>query len=315
LLLKTGVKFFGTGFWRQNHNFYGKVMTAKKVHSIISNKDQHCVGNGFPVRTLFSYPHLGALLSPFLLLDYAGPTVFTPTEKQHGVGEHPHRGFETVTLVYSGEVAHRDSAGGGGKIGPGDVQWMTAGSGVVHEEFHGDNFRQQGGVLEMVQLWVNLPKKDKLTKPRYQSIQSKQIPVVLLPKDSGQVRVIAGNYDNTSGPAQTFSPMNIWDLRLKANNKFNFELAESDTTVLVVLSGSARIGEEKTFVNEAEVALFEHSGCELIMESLTDVKALLLSAEPLNEPIVGSGPFVMNTSDEIYQARMDYQTGKMGHLS
>lgn len=289
--------------------------TSKKVHSILSTKEQYWVGDGFPVRTLFAYPNLGTLLSPFLMLDYAGPEAFTPTNTKRGVGEHPHRGFETVTIVYSGEVDHRDSAGGGGHIGPGDVQWMTAGAGVVHEEFHSENFMQQGGVLEMVQLWVNLPQKNKLTEPRYQSIESKQIPVVTLPNDMGELRVIAGNYDNVSGPAQAFSPMNIWDLRLRADNKFDFELVDGNSTVLVVLSGSIRIVADNSLVNVAEVALFEHSGTQLLLESVTEVKALLLSGEPLNEPIVGSGPFVMNTPDEIYQARMDYQTGKMGHLS
>jgi len=289
--------------------------TLKKIHSILGDKEIYWVGDGFPVRTLFAYPNLGPLLSPFLMLDYAGPKQFDSADEQRGVGEHPHRGFETITIVYSGEIDHRDSAGGGGHIGPGDVQWMTAGSGVVHEESHSSDFTQQGGLLEIVQLWVNLPQKDKLTKPRYQSIENEQIPVLSFANNSGQMRVIAGHYDNVIGPAQTFSPMNIWDLQLKADNMFHFELAEKDTAVLVILSGTVGIAGEKNLLKSAEVAIFERAGSQLVLEAMTNVKALLLSGEPINEPIVGSGPFVMNTAEEIHQARMDYQTGKMGHLS
>ncbi|GKS68930.1 hypothetical protein W03_09340 [Nitrosomonas sp. PY1] len=168
-------------------------VSEKKLLRVQRNVNQHWVGDGFPVRTLFSYSALGPMISPFLLFDYAGPMKFPPTEQRHGVGEHPHRGFETVTIVYSGEVEHRDSSGGGGKIGPGDVQWMTAASGLVHEEFHGRDFAQHGGVLEMVQLWVNLPAKDKMSPPRYQSILANQIPIIDLPENKGKVRVIAGN--------------------------------------------------------------------------------------------------------------------------
>ena len=289
--------------------------TLKKVHSILGSEETYWVGDGFPVRTLFSYPKLGTLLSPFLMLDYAGPKQFEPTDEQRGVGEHPHRGFETVTIIYSGEVEHRDSSGGGGYIGQGDVQWMTAGSGVVHEEFHSSNFTKQGGVLEMVQLWVNLPQKAKLAMPKYQSIENKQIPIVSFANNSGYFRVIAGNYGDITGPAQTFSPIRMWDLHLNADNTFDFELTENDTTILVVLSGNISIAGQSKPLKSAEVALFERSGNQLTFETAMDTTALLLSAEPLNEPIVGSGPFVMNTADEIYQARMDYQTGKMGRLT
>src|SRR5580658_7447024 len=175
----------------------------KKVVGIHGNPHQHWVGDGFPVRTLFSYDRLGALVSPFLLLDFGGPAVFEPATKPRGVGQHPHRGFETVTIVYEGEVAHRDSTGQGGVIGPGDVQWMTAAAGILHEEFHSEAFSRSGGVLEMVQLWVNLPAKDKMTRPKYQAILNRDIPAVALPKEAGTVRVIAGNYSGHAGPAST----------------------------------------------------------------------------------------------------------------
>lgn len=289
--------------------------TVKKVHSILSDKEIHWVGDGFPVKTLFSYPNMGTLLSPFLMLDYVNPQQFKPTDEKRGVGEHPHRGFETVTIVYSGELEHRDSAGGGGQISQGDVQWMTAGSGIVHEEFHSRNFRKQGGVLELVQLWINLPQKNKWAKPNYQSIENKQVPVVSFANNSGYLRVIAGSYDDVMGPAQTFSSIQMWDLHLKADNKFDFDLVENETTILVVLSGSVSIAGQSILLKNAEVALFEGSGTQLTLETMADTTALLLSAEPLNEPIVGSGPFVMNTADEIYQARIDYQMGKMGRLT
>src|SRR4249920_2169471 len=190
--------------------------SVKKLRCIQRSVDRHWVGNGFPVRTLFAYPNLGPVLSPFLLLDYAGPREFPPTKERLGVGEHPHRGFETVTIVYDGEVEHRDSSGGGGRIGPGDVQWMTAASGIVHEEFHGRDFAKRGGMFEMVQLWVNLPAKDKLAPPRYQSITRGEVPTVDLPEGGGTARVIAGALAGATGPAKTFTPLQVWDLRLKS---------------------------------------------------------------------------------------------------
>lgn len=191
----------------------------KKLRGIQRSVDRHWVGNGFHVRTLFAYPNLGSVLSPFLLLDYAAPMAFSPTDERRGVGEHPHRGFETVTLVYAGEVEHRDSSGGGGTIGPGDVQWMTAASGVVHDEFHGHDFARRGGMFEMVQLWVNLPAKDKMAPARYQSIVSHQIPMLNLPGGHGAVRVIAGEFAGSRGPAKTVTPMHVWDLRLASDQR------------------------------------------------------------------------------------------------
>lgn len=287
---------------------------AKKLLSIQRSTDRHWVGDGFPVRTLFSYQNLGPELSPFLLLDYAGPLEFAPTSKRRGVGEHPHRGFETVTIVYAGEVEHRDSAGGGGNIGPGDVQWMTAASGLVHEEFHGREFAQRGGPLEMVQLWVNLPAKDKLATPRYQGILNEQIPIVPLPDDRGSVRVIAGEFAGVKGPAKTFTPIHVWDLRLSGGQQTDIVVPDGYTTALVVLKGAVRVNGAEV-IEAAEVGLFERAGRTLRLHGMQDSTALLLSGEPIDEPIVGSGPFVMNTPQEIRQAMADYQSGKMGHLS
>lgn len=286
----------------------------KKLLRIQRNTNQHWVGDGFPVRTLFSYSALGSMISPFLLFDYAGPMEFPPTEQRRGVGEHPHRGFETVTIVYSGEVEHRDSSGSGGKIGPGDVQWMTAASGLVHEEFHGRDFARRGGVLEMVQLWVNLPTKDKMSPPRYQSILNSQIPVVQLPNGQGSVRVIAGEFDGTVGPTHTFSPINVWDLRLTNEQPIDLVVPDGYNTLLAVLKGSVRVNSSED-IGTAEVGLFDRAGNCIHIDSASNTTALLLCGEPIDEPIAGSGPFVMNTAEEIRQAMVDYQSGKMGKIS
>lgn len=288
--------------------------SVKQLRSIQRNNGSHWVGNGFPVRTLFSYSQFGSALSPFLLLDYAGPTTFPPTKERLGVGEHPHRGFETVTIVYEGEVEHRDSSGGGASIGPGDVQWMTAASGVVHEEFHGSGFAQRGGAFEMVQLWVNLPARDKMTTPHYQGILSKQIPVVTLPDNQGSVRVIAGEFAGETGPAKTFSPIHLWDMRLNGNQSIEIELPEAYTTALVVLKGAIKINDSEA-IHVAEFGLPDRAGETIRINTIDDAIVLLLSGEPINEPIVGSGPFVMNTAEEIREAMRDYQSGKMGQLS
>jgi len=286
----------------------------KKLRCIQRSVDRHWVGNGFPVRTLFAYPNLGPVLSPFLLLDYAGPMEFPPTAERLGVGEHPHRGFETVTIVYAGEVEHRDSFGGGGKIGPGDMQWMTAASGLVHEEFHGRDFARRGGMFEMVQLWVNLPAKDKKAPPGYQSILDKQIPAVSLPDGAGTLRVIAGEFSDAKGPARTFTPMHVWDLRLDTEESTHLQVPEGWTTALVVLRGTARVNGSEP-IGTAEVGLFDRARTRISIDNAQGVRALLLSGTPIDEPIVGSGPFVMNSAGEIRQAMLDYQSGKMGHLS
>ncbi|AQU81332.1 MULTISPECIES: pirin family protein [unclassified Halomonas] len=292
----------------------------KRLVSVTDAPRPHWVGDGFPARSLFSYGPRSEQLSPFLLLDYAGPADFTPTTRPRGVGQHPHRGFETVTIVYQGEVAHRDSTGKGGVIGPGDVQWMTAGAGILHEEFHSPTFTQTGGTLEMVQLWVNLPAKDKMAKPGYQAIFNAQIPVVDLPEQAGSVRVIAGDYidnslddDNHMGPAQTFSPMNVWDVQLKGGKTAMLTQPEGWTTLVVVLKGTVQINGEEV-LREAQVAELTRDGDTLTLEANNDATLLLLSGEPLNEPVVGHGPFVMNSEREIIEAIEDFNSGRFGQM-
>src|ERR1700722_8129788 len=285
----------------------------KHVSLIRGSQDEHWVGDGFPVRTMFSYDDMAEEMSPFLLLDYAGPADFPPGDEKRGVGEHPHRGFETVTIVYDGEVEHRDSSGGGGKIGPGDVQWMTAASGLVHEEFHSSEFAKRGGPFEMIQLWVNLPARDKKAQPRYQGLTDPQIPRVELPKDAGFVRVIAGEYAGVRGPAQTFSPMNVWDVHLNAGSSTEFHVPDGFTTSIFVLKGSIRLPAGET-VGAAELAVMEREGTDLVFDAVENATLLLLNGKPLNEPIVGYGPFVMNTQEEIRQAMRDYSEGRMGHI-
>lgn len=288
----------------------------KKVLGIYTSPRQHWVGNGFPVRSLFSYDTLGQHVSPFLLLDYAGPMQFAPAGtpgERRGVGTHPHRGFETVTIVYQGEVAHQDSTGSGGVIGPGDVQWMTAASGILHEEFHSPAFTQQGGTLEMVQLWVNLPARDKLAAPRYQGIVDAQIPAVALPGGAGSVRVIAGDYAGKQGPAQTFTPINVWDVRLGQGQQAELSLPQGHTAAVVVLHGTLLVNGE--VVREAQMVLLERDGDGLVLEANSDAVLLVLSGEPIEEPIVGHGPFVMNTQAEIATAMADFNAGRFGQIS
>lgn len=285
----------------------------KKILSVYSSPRQHWVGDGFPVRSLFSYDRLGRELSPFLLLDYAGPQDFTPSAQPRGVGQHPHRGFETVTIVYDGEVAHRDSTGNGGIIGPGDVQWMTAGSGILHEEFHSPDFTAKGGPLEMVQLWVNLPAKDKMTAPGYQGILARDIPVVDLPDAAGRVRVIAGEYAGQAGPAHTFSPVDVWDLRLNAGKQASFTLPAGRSLALVVLKGTVLVNGEQR-ASDAQLVVFDQNGSDFTVAAEGDAKLVVLSGEPLNEPIEGYGPFVMNTPLQIREAIHDFNSGRFGRM-
>lgn len=283
-----------------------------RVQRVIRNVPQHWVGDGFPVHSLFSY-HEGSDFDPFLLLDYAGPYRFAPSEAKRGVGEHPHRGFETVTIVYQGELEHGDSTGSHGTIGSGDVQWMTAGSGVVHEEFHSERFARDGGVLEMVQLWVNLPAKDKLSAPKYQGILDAQIPKIDLPSGSGSARVIAGVLFGTRGPASTFTPINVWDLQLAEDVIFELPLISGQTALAVVQSGSVQVADAR--VGNGELVLFAHNGGSVPLIATIPTRVLILTGQPLNEPIVGQGPFVMNTREQIREAIQDYQSGRMGRLS
>lgn len=286
----------------------------KKVLGVYSAPQRHWVGDGFPVRSMFSYQTHGERLSPFLLLDYAGPADFPAAAQPRGVGTHPHRGFETVTIVYKGEVAHRDSTGRGGVIGPGDVQWMTAASGILHEEFHSEAFTASGGELEMVQLWVNLPAKDKMAQPGYQAIVDRDIPQVALPGNAGDVRIIAGNYDGHTGPARTFTPMNVWDLRLRQDRMAQFDLPDGWNTAVVVLHGAVLVNDD-TVVREAQMVVLDREGTGVSIEANNDAVVLLLSGEPIDEPIVGYGPFVMNSREEIEQAMRDFQSGRFGEIT
>ena len=285
----------------------------KQVLGVHSGPRPHWVGDGFPVRSLFSYNGLGRELSPFLMLDHAAPTAFEPAARPRGVGQHPHRGFETVTIVYQGEVEHKDSTGSGGRIGPGDVQWMTAGGGIIHEEFHSHEFTRRGGTIEMVQLWVNLPAKDKMTPPRYQTLVDAQIPAVPLPQSAGRVRVIAGEFAGARGPASTFTPMNVWDVRLVNGGEAKFAAHEGHTLALVVLHGTVRVN--GTSASEGKLVHLERAGSEVRIEAQTDSTLVWLEGQPIAEPIVGYGPFVMNTEGEIRQAIEDFNSGRFGRIA
>lgn len=285
----------------------------RKILGVYSAPRPHWVGDGFPVRSLFSHASHGAHVSPFLLLDYAGPADFPPADKPRGVGVHPHRGFETVTIVYRGEVEHRDSTGKGGIIGPGDVQWMTAAGGILHEEFHSQAFTRKGGTLEMVQLWVNLPAKDKNVDPGYQTLLDREIPAVALPDGAGTLRVIAGDYDGHRGPARTFTPIDLWDMRLRQGGTASLTLPEGRTVAVVVLKGTVQVNGD-AIAREAQFVLLDREGGEIALEANGDVSLLILSGEPIDEPVVMHGPFVMNTQEEIRQAMADFQSGRFGRI-
>lgn len=285
----------------------------KSIVGVHSNNQTHWVGDGFPVRTLFSYSTMGEQLSPFLMLDYASPMLFLPSKQAKGVGSHPHRGFETVTIVFEGELAHKDSAGNGGTIGPGDVQWMTAGAGILHEEMHSKKFTQQGGRLSMAQLWVNLPAQQKMRPPGYQAIQGKAIPTAYLEGEQGTIRVIAGAYAGLNGPAKTHTAMQVLDLRIKKGAVISMPAPNQWSAALIILSGQIEI--EKTIAGDASLVVFSHEGEGIEFLALEDTHALMLSGEPIDEPIAGYGPFVMNTPAEIAQAIADFNAGQFGRLA
>lgn len=285
----------------------------KNILGVYNPPRSHWVGDGFPVRSLFSYESHGKQLSPFLLLDYAGPADFAPSGKPRGVGQHPHRGFETVTIVYQGEVAHRDSTGQGGVIGPGDVQWMTAGAGILHEELHSPVFTRSGGTLEMVQLWVNLPAKHKMTQPGYQAILDRDIPAVALPGNAGTLRVIAGAYGGQTGSARTFSPMQVWDMRLRQGGSVELALPEGWNVAVVVLHGTVRVNGSAA-AGEAQMVVLDGEDNSLSIAANDDAVVLLLSGAPIDEPIAGHGPFVMNSREEIMQAIDDFNSGRFGQM-
>ncbi|WP_395709622.1 pirin family protein [Reyranella sp.] len=287
---------------------------SKKVVGRYGNNRGHWVGDGFPVRSLFSYNTLGEHISPFLLLDYAGPHYFEPTKARRGVGQHPHRGFETVTLVYDGEVEHRDSAGHGGIIGPGDVQWMTAAGGILHEEYHSPAFAKTGGPFRMVQLWVNLPAKHKMAPGGYQAIVSADIPVVELPGGAGKARIIAGELLGAKGPARTFTPINVWDVRLNRDADLTLDLPASHTAMLVVLGGHVTVNGSQE-ADEAEMVLLGREGRDVAIHADGDATLLVLTGEPIDEPIVGYGPFVMSSEAEIRQAIDDFNAGRFAKVA
>jgi len=284
----------------------------KQVKFSYAEKHKDWVGDGFYVHGLLRpTEELNKYISPFILMDYASPKEFPKTSQRRGVGEHPHRGFETVTFAYQGEVEHRDSSGGGGIIKPGDVQWMTAGSGIVHEEFHSTDFSHEGGVFEMVQLWVNLPKKHKMTLPKYQGIDSQKIPRVNLGAGT-ELRVIAGEFDGKKGPSETFTPINVWDVSSKDGQDISLSFEAGTNTVILIMNGNLELAQKQ--YEAQNVLIFEREGETINFKASNHFKALILNGEPIEEPIYSHGPFVMNTKQEIIEAIDDYQNGKMGHL-
>ena len=290
--------------------------TTRKVAHIFGATPTHWVGNGFLVQSLLSYNDAHRNCDPFLLLDYAAPHVFAPNFGQpRGVGQHPHKGFETVTIAYKGEVTHRDSSGGGGTISEGDVQWMTAGGGIVHEEFHSKSFSEVGGPFEMVQLWVNLPAKDKETPAAYQPLTKEQIPVLPLPDNAGSLRLIAGDYEGMKGAASTFTSINVWDLRLEPHAAVSLPLPASHNLAMVILEGEVFFADGSK-AKQGELVIFERDGSAVRLQTVEqNTRVLFLSGEPIGEPVVGYGPFVMDTQEGIIRAFEEYEQGKFGTIN
>jgi redox-sensitive bicupin YhaK (pirin superfamily) len=291
----------------------------KAVRKVISAPRPHWVGNGFHVFPVFGELAFTQELSPWLMFDYAAPKHFDPSTQRRGVGQHPHRGFETITIAFQGEVEHGDSVGNQDVIGPGDVQWMTAARGIIHEEFHSDKFTAKGGTFEMCQLWLNLPAKHKMDPPRYQPILAKDIAVVPISadgSDDGVVRVIAGEFRGVKGPAKTFTPVDLWNVEIKTMNKpFEMQLGDGHNCVVFVRSGKARVGAQgqENDLGPAATALMKREGTTLrVMATAPDTKLLILAGEPIDEPIAARGPFVMNTWEEIQKANLDFQRGVLG---
>jgi hypothetical protein len=290
-------------------------INEKSLEAIIPPPHFHMVGDGFRVHNFFpSEAKIGMTgMSPFFLLDYGAKWFVPPSETPKGVGVHPHREFETVTIAYHGKVAHHDSAGNSGIIGEGDVQWMTAGAGVLHKEYHEKEFSRQGGTIQMVQLWVNLPAKYKMTPAKYQSIEKKDITKVSLDDGKSTVEIIAGEYKGKNGAASTFSPVNLFNARLVRGAKASFSFDKRFNTGMLMIEGTVKINRSQT-VPENHFILFGHNGLDILIEAIEDCVVLVLSGEPINEPIASNGPFVMNTDAEIKQAYDDYYNGKFGYL-
>ncbi len=290
-------------------------MKTKNIEVVVAPREPHYVGDGFRVHNFIpsGYRLDMERMDPFILLDYNSPFYFPPTDRPRGVSVHPHRGFETVTIAYQGKVAHHDSSGNSGVIGVGDVQWMTAASGILHKEYHEEQFSKEGGYFQMAQLWVNLPAKYKMSAPKYQGITHSQINKYLLEGGKGAIEVIAGNYENVTGAASTFSPVNMFNVRLEKGGKAGFNFPAAYNTALLVVSGEINVNGTQP-VAENHFALFENDGEHFSIEATKKAIVLILSGEPLNEPIVAQGPFVMNTREEIAQAIRDYNLGKFGYL-
>ena len=290
-------------------------MTKRTIELVVSPREPHYVGDGFRVHNFIpsAYRLDMQRMTPFIMLDYNSKFYFPPSDKPRGVGVHPHRGFETVTIAYKGKVAHHDSSGGGGIIGEGDVQWMTAASGILHKEYHEENFSKTGGDFQMVQLWVNLPAKDKMSEPKYQSISNAQINKYELPQNGGSIEVIAGEYKTVKGSASTFTPLHLYNARLNPGAKADFSLPENYNTALLVIEGNVVVNEATT-VTTNNFVLFDNVAGDFTVEALDEAIVLVLSGEPINEPIAAQGPFVMNTREELMQAMKDYNMGKFGFL-
>lgn len=290
-------------------------MSIKKLERIAVPPAPHFVGDGFRVHNFIpSYPGMDMeRMDPFIMMDYNAPYHFSPSDTPRGVGVHPHRGFETVTIAYQGKVAHHDSAGGGGIIGEGDIQWMTAASGVLHKEYHEKEFSKRGGMFQMVQLWVNLPAKDKMSRPKYQAISKEEMGSYQLAQNQGKIEVIAGHFQSIEGPASTFSPVHMMNAHLNKEGKANFSFPEHYNTIVLAIKGTFKINDDE-IIGTNQLGLFENKGEQFSIEAMEDSIALVLSGEPLNEPIAAHGPFVMNTQKEIVQAFDDYNKGKFGFL-
>ncbi|MFK4204766.1 pirin family protein [Acinetobacter junii] len=287
----------------------------KSLAFIHRNDTRFAIGDFYPALSVFSYHELGNTTSPFLLLDHLGPGKLEPKSKKKGVNEHPHRGFETVTFVFAGELQHKDSTGGGGLIKRGDVQWMTAASGIQHIEQFSSEFRESGGPFEMVQLWVNLPAKDKMSAPRYQSLLNEDIPKVILDDQTSYIRIVAGELNQTTGIAKTFTAMNVFDIHLMKDQQITLPAAEGATTLIYLRKGKVQFSSDEESLEEQAMAVMSSLGTGVQINALENCDLLFLSAQPLNEPINGQGPFVMNSYDEILQAYDDIKTGKFGHYS
>ena len=291
------------------------IMEYKNIVAVLPPPPYHMVGDGFRVHNFFpSQPEIGMTgMSPFFLLDYGSKWTFPPSESPRGVGVHPHRGFETVTIAYHGSVAHHDSFGNSGTIGEGDVQWMTAGSGVLHKEYHEKNFSRKGGLMQMVQIWVNLPARFKMTPVKYQAIKKSMLGQYTLDDKKSHIEVIAGDYHGTKGPATTFTPLNMFNARLNKGSEANFSFSSWSNTGMLVIDGEITINRAGS-ADEDSFIFFGHSGEEIVIEALEDSTVLVLNGEPVNEPISSYGPFVMNTQAEIKQAYEDFHNGKFGYL-